>query len=564
MPRSSRSSTSQALKQDLTRADDRQPALVAGRLRPLRAALHPHGLAQRRHLPHRRRPRRRRRRPAALRALNSWPDNVNLDKARRLLWPIKQKYGDRISWADLMVLAGNVALESMGFKTFGFAGGRADVWEPEEDVYWGAEDTWLGDTPLLRRPPAREPARRRADGPHLRQPGRPERQPRPARLGPRHPRDLRPHGDGRRGDRRAHRRRPHLRQDPRRRRRRPRRRRARGRPASPSRASAGPRPTARARRRHHHQRPRGHLDLDADALEQQLLLEPLRLRVGADEEPRRRPPVEARRTTPAPAPSPTPTTRPSATRRRCSPPTSRCATDPAYEKISRRFFENPDAFADAFARAWFKLTHRDMGPRARYLGPEVPAEALIWQDPVPAVDHPLIDAADIAALKAKILASGLTVSAARLHRLGLGLDLPRLRQARRRQRRAHPPRAAEGLGGQPARPARHGPRRPRRHPGRRSTTPRPAARRSRSPTSSCSAAAPPSRRPRATAGHDVEVPFAPGRTDATEEQTDAASFAVLEPVADGFRNYLAGRPRRPRRGAPRRQGAAPRRSPRRR
>ena len=149
--------------------------------------------------------------------LNSWPDNVNLDKARRLLWPIKQKYGRKISWADLMILAGNVALESMGFKTFGFGGGREDVWEPEEDIYWGPEGKWLARQALHRRPRARKSARRRADGPDLRQPGRPERQPRSGRRGARHPRDLRPHGDERRRDRRAHRRRPHLRQDPRRR-----------------------------------------------------------------------------------------------------------------------------------------------------------------------------------------------------------------------------------------------------------------------------------------------------------------------------------------------------------
>ena len=196
--------------------------------------------------------------------------------------------------------------------------------------------------------------------------------------------------------------------------------------------------------------------------------------------------------------------------------------DPAYEKISRRFHENPDQFADAFARAWFKLTHRDMGPRARYLGPEVPAEELLWQDPVPAVDHPLIDAQDIAALKAKILASGLSVSRTGLDRLGVGVDLPRLRQARRRERRAHPPRAAEGLGGQPARPAGEG-----------------AARRSKAIQKAFNAAQSGGKKvsladlivlggcaaveqAAKNAGHDVTVPFTPGRTDASQEQTDAA------------------------------------------
>ena len=196
--------------------------------------------------------------------LNSWPDNGNLDKARRLLQPIKQKYGSKISWADLMLLAGNVAMESMGLKTFGFAGGRADVWAPEEDIYWGPETEWLGDKRYSGDRAAREPARRRPDGPHLRQPRRPQRQPRPAGVGSRHPRDVRPHGDERRRDRGAGRRRPHVRQDARRRRPEPRGPRARGRPDR----ADGPRLEEQLRhrrgRRHHHQRYRGRLDAHTD------------------------------------------------------------------------------------------------------------------------------------------------------------------------------------------------------------------------------------------------------------------------------------------------------------
>ena len=204
--------------------------------------------------------------------LNSWPDNVNLDKARRLLWPIKQKYGRKISWADLMILAGNVALESMGFKTFGFGGGREDVWEPDEDIYWGPEGKWLADERYSGDRELAQSARRRADGPDLRQSGRPERQARSARRGPRHPRDLRPHGDERRGNGRADRRRPHLRQDPRRGR--------CGHWSAPSRKArrieaAGPRLEEQLRhrqgRRRDHQRPGSHLDHDADQVEQRLL-----------------------------------------------------------------------------------------------------------------------------------------------------------------------------------------------------------------------------------------------------------------------------------------------------
>ena len=209
--------------------------------------------------------------------------------------------------------------------------------------------------------------------------------------------------------------------------------------------------------------------------------------------------------------------------------------DPAYEKISRRFYENPDQFADAFARAWFKLTHRDMGPRVRYLGPLVPKETLIWQDPIPAVDHPLIGEQDVAALKAKILGVRPDGVAARLDRLGVGVDVPRLRQARRRQRRAHSPQPAEGLGGQPAGPAQDGAaearRRSRRSFGKKVSLADLIV------LGGCAAV----EKAAKDAGVDVKVPFTPGRMDASQEQTDVQSFAPLEPRADGFRNYISGK-----------------------
>ena len=248
--------------------------------------------------------------------LNSWPDNVNLDKARRLLWPVKQKYGRKISWADLMVFAGNCALESMGFKTFGFGGGREDVWEPDE-IYWGAERTWLGDERYSGDRQLENPLAAVQMGLIYVNPEGPNGKPGSAGRGEGHSRDVPPHGDERRGDGGAHRRRAHVRQDPRRRPRDQRRSRARGGPPR----GAGPRLEEQLRhrqgRRRDHQRPRGHLDHDADEVEQRLLREPVRLRMGADEEPGRRAPVDSRRTAPARARSRTPTTRRSVARRRC-------------------------------------------------------------------------------------------------------------------------------------------------------------------------------------------------------------------------------------------------------
>ena len=269
-----------------------------------------------------------------------------------------------------------------------------------------------------------------------------------------------------------------------------------------------------------------------------LLPKPVQLRMGTDEEPGRRVPVEAegrrRRRYGAGRP------RPVKKRRAPSMLTTDLSLrfDPIYEKISRRFYENPEQFADAFARAWFKLTHRDMGPRSRYLGPEVPAEELIWQDPVPAVDHELIDAQDIADLKGKILASGLSVSATGLDRLGVGVHVPWFRQARRGERGAHPSRAAEGLGSQPAGPTDRRCCRPSRGSRRSSTTRRPAGRRVSLADLIVLGGCAGVEQAAKNAGHDVTVPFTPGRTDASQEQTDAVSFAVLEPIADGFRNYL--------------------------
>ncbi|HTP39316.1 MAG TPA: catalase/peroxidase HPI [Steroidobacteraceae bacterium] len=471
--------------------------------------------------------------------LNSWPDNVSLDKARRLLWPVKQKYGSSISWADLMILTGNVALESMGFKTFGFGGGRADVWEPDNDVYWGMEKTWLGDERYSGDRELANPLGAVQMGLIYVNPEGPNGKPDPIAAA----RDIREtfarmamndeetvaliagghtfgktHGAG-------------------------------------DAAHVGANPAA--------------ADLEAqglgwsstygsgiagDAITSGLEVtwtttptrwsndffkhlfgfewELTRSPAGAHQW---RPKDNAGAGTVPAAHDPGKRIAPSML-------TTDLALrfDPAYEKISRRFLEHPDQFADAFARAWFKLTHRDMGPRARYLGPEVPAEALIWQDPVPAVDHPLIDAADADALKKKILASGLSVaelvstawasaSTFRGSDKRGGANGARIRLAPQKDWAVNEPaklskvlKTLTGVQEDFNRGA----------PGGRKVSladlivlaggagVEEAARR---------------------AGVPVNVPFTPGRTDASQEQTDVQSFAVLEPVADGFRNYNSGK-----------------------
>ncbi len=468
--------------------------------------------------------------------LNSWPDNVNLDKARRLIWPVKQKYGQRISWGDLIILAGNVALESMGFKTFGFAGGRADVWEPDEAVYWGSENTWLGDKRYSAERDLENPLAAVQMGLIYVNPEGPNGKPDPLAAA----RDIREtfarmamndeetvaliagghtfgktHGAG---------------------------------PAS----HVGPEPEAAGVE----QQGLGWKssfgsgagsDAISSGLEVTWTTTPTRwsnnffANLFGYEWELTKSPAGAHQWKPkgTAGAHTVPDAHDPSKRHAPSMLTTDLALrfDPAYEKISRRFYEHPAEFADAFARAWFKLTHRDMGPRARYLGADVPAEELIWQDPVPAVDHNLIDERDVTALKARMLASGLSVpqlvysawSSASTFRGSDkrgGANGARIRLAPQKTWEVNQPpvlskvlQTLESIQKEFNDAASGGKR---------------ISLADLIVLGGCAALEQAARH----AGHAVAVPFTPGRTDATQSQTDAQSFAVLEPVADGFRNYL--------------------------
>jgi len=468
--------------------------------------------------------------------LNSWPDNANLDKARRLLWPIKQKYGKKISWADLMVLAGNCALESMGFKTFGFAGGREDIWEPEEDVYWGSEDTWLGDKRYRDDRDLENPLAAVQMGLIYVNPEGPNGKPDPVASGV----DVREtfarmamndeetvalvagghtfgkcHGAG-------------------------------------DASHVGPEPEAAGIEeqglgwKNSYGSGKGD-DTITSGIEGAWTPKPTQWDMGyfdmlfSYEWEKVKSPAGAWQWVPKNIDEKDKVVGAHDSSKRY-PPIMTTADlslrfDPVYEKIARRFHKNPDEFADAFARAWFKLTHRDMGPKSRYLGPEVPEEELIWQDPIPSVDHELINEEDIAELKKKILSSELSISelvstawaSASTFRGSDkrgGANGARIRLAPQKDWEVNQPKQLKNvlqtleniqkefnieqsdgkkvsladlivLGG----------------------------------TAGVEQAA-------KNAGYDIIVPFTPGRTDASQEKTDVEAFSVLEPVADGFRNYL--------------------------
>ena len=468
--------------------------------------------------------------------LNSWPDNVNLDKARRLLWPIKQKYGSRVSWADLMILAGNCALESMGFKTFGFGGGREDVWEPEEDIYWGTEGQWLGDKRYSGDRELESPLAAVQMGLIYVNPEGPNGNPDPVASG----RDVREtfarmamndeetvalvagghtfgkcHGAG-------------------------------------DAALVGPEPEAAPIEeqglgwKSSFGSGKGG-DAIGSGIEGAWKANPIKWDMGylnvlfKYEWELVKSPAGAHQwhakdvveeDMVADAHDPSQKHRPMMT-------TADLALrfDPIYEPISRRFHENPEEFADAFARAWFKLTHRDMGPRWRYLGAEVPPEELIWQDPIPAVDHELIDAQDIADLKGKFLASGLSISqlvstawaSASTFRGSDkrgGANGARIRLAPQKDWEVNQPaqlktvlQTLEGI---------------QKEFNSAQSGGKMVSLADLIVLGGCAGVEQAAK----NAGHDVTVPFTPGRTDASQEQTDVESFAVLEPAADGFRNYL--------------------------
>ncbi len=472
--------------------------------------------------------------------LSSWPDNVNLDKARRLLWPIKQKYGRKISWADLMILAGNVALESMGFKTFGFAGGREDVWEPDMDVYWGAEDKWLGGE-------KRYSGERDLENPLAAvqmgliyvNPEGPNGNPDPiaaaqdirevfARMAMNDEETValiagghtfgKTHGAG---------------------------------PAT----HVGPEPEAAGIEdqglgwKSSFGTGKGG-DAIGSGLEGIWTNTPTKwsnnfFRILFNNEwELTKSPAGAYQWTPkgGAATGTVPDAHDPSKRHPPGMLTTDLSLrfDPVYEKISRRFYENPDQFADAFARAWFKLTHRDMGPRSRYLGPEVPAEELIWQDPIPALDHKLIDEPDIASLKAKILASGLSVSqlvstawaAASTFRGSDkrgGANGARIRLAPQKNWAVNEPAQLAGV------------LKSLEEIQRAFNSSQSGGKRVSLADLIVLGGSAGIEQAARNAGYSVTVPFTPGRMDALEEQTDVLSFAVLEPVADGFRNYLKGK-----------------------
>jgi catalase-peroxidase len=465
--------------------------------------------------------------------VNSWPDNVSLDKARRLLWPIKQKYGRKISWADLIILTGNVALESMGFKTFGFGGGREDVWEPDEDVYWGAEKKWLGDKRYSGDRDLENPLAAVQMGLIYVNPEGPNGNPDPvaaikdiretfARMAMNDEETValiagghtfgKTHGAG---------------------------------PA----ANVGPEPEAAPIEeqglgwKSSFGTGKG-ADAITSGLEVTWTTTPTKWSNGffqnlfGYEWELTKSPAGANQWVAKGAKATVPDAHDPSKKH---PPTMLTTDlslrfDPTYEKISRRFMEHPDQFADAFARAWFKLTHRDMGPRARYLGPEVPKEELIWQDPIPKVNHKLIDGKDIASLKRKILASGVSVSelvstawaSASTFRGSDkrgGANGARIRLAPQKDWEVN----------QPAKLARV----LKTLEGIQSAFNKAKSRGKKVSLADLIVLAGCAGIEKAAknAGHKVKVPFTPGRMDASQEQTDAASFAVLEPVADGFRNY---------------------------